>query len=59
MSRTPFRIRVWWPDGEQATFDVLAVNVVTYGDETLEIHTEDGLTIQAPEDKEEADDARP
>jgi hypothetical protein len=53
MSRTPFRVRLVDPDGSEYDVDVIGMSVYIWTDEPLEISTENGLRIQAPEDREE------
>ena len=54
MSRTPFRVRLVDPDGNEYDADVIGLRVYAWADEPLLISTEDGLRIEAPEDQEDA-----
>ena len=56
MSQTPFRVRLEWPDGGTADFDVVSINLWAWKGGALEFTTEHGLTIQAPQEPEDEEE---
>lgn len=53
MTRTPFRVRIVQDDGDEYELDAIAVRVYSYEGEALQFTTENGLTIEAPDEPEE------